>query len=258
MSHINYRGVQLNTMGNIPPNQMLGGVPVAERQSRSEKDMFLELLVAQMRYQDPLNPIEGTDFTAQLAQFSSLEQLRNMSTSLDASMQADMLLARSINNTLATTIVGKSVKAVCDEVQYDGENPAVVNFDLSDRAADVTVEIIGADGRKLRTISESGLDAGSGSIQWDGCDNGGNKVPAGTYHVEISATSPEGNPVAVQPLLLGHVDSVRFIDGNPVMVVDGREIPFGSVLEIYETEADDDGDDGGNWFMQLIRLVGSE
>jgi len=244
---------QLNSVNNIQPYQMLGSGAVTGQQSQSEKDMFLELLVAQMRYQDPLNPIEGTDFTAQLAQFSSLEQLQNMSASLDASMETDMLLARSINNTLATTIVGKSVRAVSDEVHYDGENPVDISFELSGRAASVSVEIVSADGRTLRTLKESGFETGDGSIRWDGCDQSGNNIPAGTYRVRVSAVSPEGNSVSVQPLCVGHVSSVRFVDGNPVLVVDGREIPFGSVLEISETGGND-SNNRGNWFMQLLKL----
>ena len=242
----------MNSVNNIQSYQMLGVGSVADQQNQSDKDMFLELLVAQMRYQDPLNPIEGTDFTAQLAQFSSLEQLQKMSASLDASTETDMLLARSINNTLATTIVGKSVRAVSDEVHYDGENPVDISFELSGRAASVTIEIVSEDGRTLRTLKDSGFEAGDGSIRWDGCDQHGNNIPAGTYSVTVSAVSPEGNSVSVQPLCVGHVSSVRFVDGNPVLVVDGREIPFGSVLEISETDAND-SDNQGSWFMQLLR-----
>lgn len=70
------------------------------------KDDFLKLLVTQIRNQDPLKPMEGTEFTAQLAQFSSLEQLSNMSKGID-----DLLLFQgSLQNTLTTDLIGKQVK----------------------------------------------------------------------------------------------------------------------------------------------------
>ncbi|NIS39011.1 flagellar hook capping protein, partial [Candidatus Saccharibacteria bacterium] len=75
------------------------------------KDDFLKMLVTQLNYQDPLNPMESTDFSAQLAQFSSLEQLSNIDETLQASLEANYLLATSINNTMAATIIGKQVRA---------------------------------------------------------------------------------------------------------------------------------------------------
>jgi len=212
----------------------------------SERDDFLKLLVAQMRFQDPLNPLEGSDFTASLAQFSSLEQLQNIGSKLDQSVEADLLLARSINNTMAATLIGKSVRAVSDQVAFDGHRSVELHFELADRAAQVTVEIVGAGGQTLRTLTATNQETGYGWVTWDGRDRNGNLVPAGEYQVRITAVAPGGGSVAVQPQTLGEVSGVRFVDGNPVLIVDGREILFGSVLEILENQ--DSPDDSGDWF----------
>jgi len=75
------------------------------------KDEFLRLFVTQMQYQNPLNPMDNTDFTAQLAQFSSLEQLTNINSQL-----TDMLsYQNSLHNTLTTSLIGKNVKFSGDE-----------------------------------------------------------------------------------------------------------------------------------------------
>ena len=199
------------------------------------KDDFLKLLVAQMRFQDPMNPLSGADFTAQLAQFSSLEQLQNIGGKLGESVEADMLLARSINNTLAATLIGKSVRAVDDRVSFDGATPVEVNYNLASRASLVTAEIVNTDGQTVRSLSNANVESGDGKLTWDGRDANGNRVPEGNYTVRFTAASPgDGTPVAIQPIIVGTVSGVRFVNGNPVLLVDGQEIPFGSVLEVLE------------------------
>jgi flagellar basal-body rod modification protein FlgD len=224
-------------------------------QSASMKDDFLKLLVAQMRFQDPLNPLEGTEFSSQLAQFSSLEQLTNIGGKLDESVQADMLLARSINNTLAATLIGKTVRAVDDQVEFDGEASVTMNYNVPTRAGQLTAEIIDENGVTVRTIVAPNVNAGDGSLVWDGRDGSGNRVPAGTYHVQLSATAPDGSTaVPAQPIVIGRVDGVRFVNGNPVLLIGEREIAFGSVLEIKQDTADSgEPATSDSWLTRLTR-----
>ncbi|MBU8911758.1 MAG: flagellar hook assembly protein FlgD, partial [Desulfobacterales bacterium] len=69
------------------------------------KDDFLKMMIAQLQHQDPLNPLDGTDFTAQLAQFSSLEQLSNMNTQLETLG----LYQSSLNNAQSISLIGKEI-----------------------------------------------------------------------------------------------------------------------------------------------------
>ena len=226
----------------------IGGVA-----SSSMKDDFLKLLIAQMRYQDPLSPLEGTEFSSQLAQFSSLEQLTNIGGKLDESVEADMLLARSINNTLATTLIGKTVRAVDDQVEFDGETPVTVNYNLSARAGQLMAEIVDENGITVRTIIVPNVSDGDGSLVWDGRDGSGNRMAAGTYHLQLSATAPDGTTdVSALPIVLGRVDGVRFVNGNPVLLIGDREIAFGSVLEIKQ-ENGAQGESAGGWLARLSR-----
>ena len=97
------------------------------------KDDFLKLLTVQLRYQDPLNPMENTEFIAQMAQFSSLEQLQNMNQSMAQSQGSEAELHAAFKNNLVTSLVGKSVEVPTQEVAYDGQD-AEVAYRLGERA----------------------------------------------------------------------------------------------------------------------------
>lgn len=89
------------------------------------KDDFLRLLVTQLGNQDPLNPMDGQEFAAQLAQFSSVEQLLNISDVLAQNGEMNGLLAQSINSGVASGLIGKTVQASGNAISWDGENPTL-------------------------------------------------------------------------------------------------------------------------------------
>ena len=95
------------------------------------KEDFLRLLVTQLRNQDPINPVKGEDFAAQLAQFSSVEQLQNINANLENNLEMDLLLNQALNNTLATTLIGNNVKAIGGKRQCHGIN-GLSQLDLFD------------------------------------------------------------------------------------------------------------------------------
>lgn len=218
--------------------------------SVEDKDDFLRLLVAQMKYQDPLNPLQGTEFASQLAQFSSLEELQNLGRKFDNALEADMLLARSINNTMAATLIGKEIRAVDNILVLGSEDTAEVQFELTTLASVVTVEIYDQTGGMVRTYTEYNLGKGDHSAPWDGRDTRGNQVPPGDYYVRITAELPGGANLQIDPLAIGRVDGIRYIDGNPVLIVNGREIPFGAVLQILESEGNNGN--GGSWLTRML------
>ena len=96
------------------------------------KDDFLHMLVAQLKYQDPLNPMDNTAFVAQLAEFSALEQMQNV----NATLQSAVLLNRSLNNTLITELIGRNVKALGDGIYLSPSEEASIRYSLSQDAAD--------------------------------------------------------------------------------------------------------------------------
>jgi len=225
----------MNNVGAINQLPVFGAQDAKLSAPVDEKQDFLNLLVAQMKYQDPMNPLEGSEFAAQLAQFSSVEELRNIGSKMDSQAEANLLLAQSVNNTMATTLIGKSVRAADNMVVYNGDDNVDINYNLSGLASPVTISVVSEDGVTLRTLSIPNAGKGDNKAEWDGRDGRGNHVPPGNYYVEIEAKSPSGSSVQAMPLTFGRIGGVRFENGNPVLLLNGRTIPFGSVLEILDS-----------------------
>ncbi|MEK6590094.1 MAG: flagellar hook capping FlgD N-terminal domain-containing protein [Nitrospinota bacterium] len=194
------------------------------------KDAFLTMLVAQMKNQDPLNPVENTEFTAQLAQFSSLEQMFNVNENL----KNIEMIQSSLNNTQAVNIIGKEVKAEGNSVKLSDAKSVPINYKLSSGAHEVKINIYSSRGELLRTISEISKDAGEQSLIWDGKDGKGNSLPDGIYSFMVSARGPSGNEVGVSTLIKGQVTGVSFENGNTLLSIEGQKVSLGSVIEVND------------------------
>jgi flagellar basal-body rod modification protein FlgD len=197
------------------------------------KDDFLSLLVTQMRNQDPLDPMKGADFAAQLAQFSSLEQLTNISGSLDQSLQANAIMTNSINNALAATFIGKDVRASASSFQYQGHGPVNLGYSLTASAETATVKIYDDAGNVVRTLNGS-TTKGLNSITWDGTNDRGETVGSGNYTFKVQAADKTGATLDASTYMSGKVSGVRFKSNGAVFVIDGVEIPLSNILEIMQ------------------------
>lgn len=197
------------------------------------KDDFLKMLVAQLHYQDPMNPMESTDFSAQLAQFSSVEQLENISNNLESFIDSNYLLTTSINNTLAANIIGKNVKANGNAVYFNGIDNVQIPFHLAGDAKNVKMEIYDENGNLVRTIEASDLHEGENSLEWDGKDENGIRVNQGKYTVKISALDAEGATVNAQTYMTGEITGIKYTDSGAVLLIGNLEVNFGDVIEIY-------------------------
>ena len=195
------------------------------------KEDFLNLLVEQLKNQDPLNPMESTEFTAQLAQFSSLEQLANMNENLGYLR----LYQASINNAQAVNFMGKTVKASGDSITVKDGAPNQMQFDLAGDAATVNIHIYDASDNLVRTINCGSLSEGEQSIEWDGADEDGETVPDGTYTFEVSAADSSGETVEASTYMTVEVTGITFKDGNAFLLAGDIEISMGDILEVMES-----------------------
>jgi len=191
------------------------------------RDSFLNLLVTQLENQDPLSPLQDHEFVAQLATFSSLEQLE----SINSGMQASLLMNQSVNNSLATNLIGKEVLAEGGEVKLGEDDEPSFQLEL-DRNAAVTVEIRDATGTPVRHLDLGLTSAGSSTIRWNGDTDTGDRAAPGKYTISITAIDEAGQAVAASAKVRALVEAVRFVDGTGYLVVNGTTIPLSSVQEV--------------------------
>jgi flagellar basal-body rod modification protein FlgD len=191
------------------------------------KNDFLKLLTAQLQNQDPLQPVDNTAFVAQLAQFSSLEQMQNVSTQLSTLTQA-MTTSGSLS---AASLVGKTVSYAGGGVDVkDGATPSL-QISLPS-AALVTAVIQDSNGRTVRTLNAGVRAAGTSDLGWDARDDSGNGVPAGHYTVRLSAKGADGSAVAATARSAGVVQGVSLSGGTTQLMVGGSLVDISDVLQI--------------------------
>jgi flagellar basal-body rod modification protein FlgD len=215
-------GISAAQSQNTQPSSILG------------KDDFLKLLTMQMRYQDPMDPVKGTEFAAQLAQFSSVEQLSNINTNILQSIDANYLMSQSINNALAATFVGKDVRAATDTFKFGGDSNVRLGYTLPAAADFVTVKIYDESGSLVKTLTVTGKEKGDNTFTWDGTNEEGQTVGAGKYKFSVEAKDSSGGSISATSFVVGRVSGVRFRSDGTVFVIDGMEVKLSDILEIME------------------------
>lgn len=194
------------------------------------KDEFIKLLVAQLKNQDPLNPAEGQEMAAQLAQFSSVEQLMNMNQALSSQAAANAALLGTLQASAAMGAIGKTVLARGDQLALDGSgDPTAVTAYVGGTGGAGTLRIFDENGREVGEQPLGYLGGGERTVDLseDLC-----KLPAGTYTYRIEVTDLQGRPVEVQPYMSGRVDAMQVGPTGPVLIAGGMVIPYDDVVEI--------------------------
>jgi flagellar basal-body rod modification protein FlgD len=202
-----------------------------EASSTLDKEDFLTLLVTQLENQDPLEPMDDTDFAAQLAQYSSLEQLMNISeqleTLVDGVNRQEMLAAVSF--------IGKSVVAEGSGIGVASGAASTLTYTLSEDVADVTINIYDGDGNIVRTVDKGAALAGDFDFTWDGLDSSGSVVADGVYYAYLSAEDSEGSYSLISTSVSSKVTSV-LSDGTDyyLELENGTTVALDNVYEVSE------------------------
>lgn len=189
----------------------------------SNFDQFLTLLTTQLKNQNPLDPLDTNQFTQELVQFSSVEQLIKQNTTLTSLLSVN----KAATNTNALNFVGKQITA-------DGASTA-----LADGSAKWTLTAPRAASQAVITIKDStgasvysttqSLAAGSNDFNWSGKTTSGNTAPNGTYTISVDAKDVSGTGVTVSSEIAGVVTSVDLTGDTPVLTVGSVSVPVDKV-----------------------------
>jgi flagellar basal-body rod modification protein FlgD len=215
----------MSTIGSIT-NTAAGTAQSTSATKSLGKDDFLKMLLAQLKNQDPLNPLDGTDFAAQLAQFSSLEQLTNMSTELSTLGLYQM----TASNVQAVGLIGKEVTARGDNTVKAAGAPVSLSYELPADASTVSVKIYNEAGDLVKTIDGGTQNDGVNSVTWNCSD-----APAGNYTFDVDAKDAGGNAITATTITSGQVTAVHFKDNAIMLTVNGRDIAFSDIVSVKNT-----------------------
>ncbi|QIK37979.1 flagellar hook assembly protein FlgD [Caldichromatium japonicum] len=191
---------------------------------------FLKLMITQLTYQDPTNPVKNEDFVAQMAQFSAVTGIQELKSSFE-SLSQTMLQGQALN---AATLVGKKVLVPASKIEL-GEGQGVSGaIDLKDSANRVKIEIYDANGQLVQTLDLGSLNAGIQDFTWDGKLANGSTAPAGIYEFKVSA-QVNGKTQALSANLYGQVRSVSAESSATGLMLDVQgigSVSFSDVLRV--------------------------
>ena len=214
-------------------SSVLNTTGTAATANKSETDLtnmstFLGLLVEQLQCQDPLNPMDTNEMTSQLAALSSLQELKNLETGL-TTMQT---YASSLANASVLNLIGKDVKAVGATLTVPDSGSVAVPYYLEGAAKNVTITITNSSGETVKTIAMANQATGDQTATWDGTDSTGARVASGTYNYAVTATDSSGNTVKADTFIEGIVDSIRYENGVPILIIGDHEVSLGDVYQV--------------------------
>ncbi len=201
--------------------------PSKEIQKNLGKDAFMQLLISQMTYQNPLEPMENTEFVAQLAQFSSLEQMQNIA----AGVELLALTQTAATNSQMVNLIGKRVVVPGNHFSLDGENPVELRFNLQGDTTPSEIIITNENGDVVRKLSITDPQAGMNEIDFDGKDENGNLLEAGDYTYELVTAANESiDGLTTYSNYL--VDAVAFNGSSILLKSNGTTIDLGDISEV--------------------------
>ncbi len=211
------------------------------------RDSFLTMLVAQLQNQDPLNPMEGSDFSAQLAQFSQLEQLINLNDSME-----NLAMAYTENSEDDIVgYIGKQVTGNVDVMNVDEGSVSGGFYNLG-QPAEIMITITDSDGNTVKTLYEGQQGSGSHMISWDGTDRNGNAVSDGSYNYTVLANSGNGY-TQVPSSVTGMVEGITYNNDKAYLVVQGVLLDPKSITAVVNTQ-DNSGSGSGSGESSLSYL----
>jgi flagellar basal-body rod modification protein FlgD len=187
---------------------------------------FLTLLTTQLQNQDPLNPMDSSQFTQQLVMFSQVEQQINTNNNLQT------LIALNHSNALsnATSYLGKSVTVTTGNGALQ-DGGCSWRYALGADAANTTLTITNSNGQVVYSGAGE-TSSGGHDFAWDGKDSSGNQLPDGVYKLSVSSAAPDGSAIQSAIAFKGIVDEVNLTGNEPLLMIGPMGVPLSQVSAI--------------------------
>jgi len=191
-------------------------------------DSFLLLLTSQLKNQDPLSPMDSTEFTNQLTQFAQVEQQINLNASLNnlIGLTQQSIVSNAVN------YIGKTIEGESSMVPLSGGKLKAA-YGLLDDAKSVSLVVRDDTGNIV--FSKTGeVTKGVHEFTWDGKDSSGTQLPDGSYQISVTSLAADDTPVENYVTAFGKVTGVTSVNGTTILLIDKVGIPVDKVLSISE------------------------
>lgn len=188
-------------------------------------DDFMTMLVAELQNQDPLNPMDGSDFAAQLAQFSSVAQLSELNTNMSALPE----YLQTLGDAQMVSMIGNEATASGDAITVSGSETNI-SFSLPSDITSGTLTIYDESGSEVGSADLGSLSSGTNSITWDT-----SSVAAGNYTFAITATDASGNAVTAETLTTGTITGVSYDNDTTYLTINGQDVEFSNIVAITKS-----------------------
>ena len=199
---------------------------VSQTASLGQND-FMKMLIAQLQNQDPMNPMNSEDFTAELAQFSSLQQLTNINTT----MSNLSTYLQSSSNAQVSNLIGYEAVAQGNALNVSGSSTNI-SFSLPQDIQSGTIKIYNENGTLVNTLQLGSLKTGANTVTWDS-----STVSSGQYTYQINAVDKNGNTVTASTLISGIITGASFNNNQAYLTINGQSVAFSDIVSItYPTD----------------------
>ena len=188
---------------------------------------FLKIFVTQLKFQDPLQPMDNYQMASQMAQFSMVQSLNDMSASMK-SMESSQ---GTVNNLQAATLVGKKVEVKGSALSLSQGTASEGSYQL-DKPGKVTIKILDEKGSLVRVIESQVTDTQKHQFLWDGKNDQGTALPNGQYRFQVSAVDAQGAAIGVNTTMVGKVDGVTLDQGKAYLQIGSNKVLLSEIIAI--------------------------
>jgi flagellar basal-body rod modification protein FlgD len=205
---------------------MSGGTAGTTSSSVMGRDDFMNLLLTQLRHQDPMNPLEPYQFASQLASFTSVDQLGQLNDAMGQQLSSLQLATVMSQTSFSASLLGRPILAEGNRVEVPADGKGQVTVDVGDGGGKGVLKVFDASGKEVGSRTFDSLDAGRQTLDLP------DDLPEGTCTYSLEVTDPDGGAVSVHTYVSGTVDRVLFENGKIVLKVGGMDVDLEALAEI--------------------------
>ncbi|MFO1154516.1 MAG: flagellar hook capping FlgD N-terminal domain-containing protein [Rhodospirillales bacterium] len=190
-------------------------------------NQFLTLLITQLQHQDPLQPMDANEFTQQLVQFASVEQQIYQ----NANLEKMLAVQESAQSSNLINYIGSAVETEGNELSLNGTSGATAHYTLPEQATETSIVVRDEKGNAVFS-TRGQTTAGSHTFTWDGLDDDGDALPAGTYSLLVNAVRKDGTSLDVGTSVINTVTGVANDGSTPELILGSRRVSLADILSV--------------------------